>query len=124
MPGAIEQILDNILDNALAVSPAGSEISVTVDAGTTAHRLVTVDHGPGLSQGNKERARRRFWRGTSASAGSGSGSGLAIADALAAASGGRIELSDTPESGLTVTVTFPPGLPATGEPHPVEAARR
>jgi signal transduction histidine kinase len=111
VPGAIEQIIDNLLDNALAASPAGSTIEVTVSRGTETHRLVVGDRGPGLSDQDKERATRRFWRGDTTR--SGSGLGLAIATSLATASGGALTLGDNAGGGLAVTVGFPvePGPP-------------
>ena len=105
VPGAIEQILDNLLDNAIGVAPAGSTVTVTVIAGTTTHRLVVTDNGPGLSDDDKERATRRFWRGDSSRPGS--GLGLAIAASLARASGGSLGLADAAGGGLTVTVELP-----------------
>lgn len=109
VPGAIEQIIDNLLDNALAVSTPGSTIDVVLDGGadggTDGHRLVVRDHGPGLSDADKERATRRFWRGDTSRPGS--GLGLAIAASLARASGGDLTLGDTSGGGLAVTVDFP-----------------
>ena len=107
VPGAIEQILDNLLDNAIGVAPAGSTVTVTVIAGTTTHRLVVTDHGPGLSDDDKERATRRFWRGDTSRPGS--GLGLAIAASLARASGGSLSLADAPSGGLAVMVDLPRG---------------
>jgi signal transduction histidine kinase len=102
VPGAIEQILDNLLDNAIGMAPAGSTVTVTVTAGSTTHRLGVTDHGPGLSDHDKERATRRFWRGDTSRPGS--GLGLAIAASLARASGGSLSLADAPGGGLAVTV--------------------
>lgn len=107
VPGAVEQILDNVLDNALAVSPPGSHISVSVGptpAGETA--LTITDSGPGLDDDEKRSATQRFWRAPAATT-PGTGLGLAIAQALAEASGGRLELRDSPTGrGLQVTLTF------------------
>jgi signal transduction histidine kinase len=105
VPGAIEQIIDNLLDNALAVSTRGNTIEVVLDGDTVVHRLVVRDHGPGLSDADKERATRRFWRGDLTRPGS--GLGLAIAASLARASGGDLTLGDTSGGGLAVTVDFP-----------------
>jgi signal transduction histidine kinase len=105
VPGAIEQILDNLLDNAIGLAPAGSTITVTVEAGTTVHRLVVTDQGPGLSDDDKERATRRFWRSDTSRPGS--GLGLAIATSLAQASGGSLSLADATDGGLAVTVDLP-----------------
>lgn len=105
VPGAIEQILDNLLDNALAVSPPGSSVCVEVIDGDGVGELRVVDHGPGLEDHLKAHARRRFWRGDTTRPGT--GLGLAVVDTLASASGGRVALVDTPGGGLTVVVEFP-----------------
>lgn len=105
VPGAIEQILDNLIDNALGVAPAGSTITVTVESGPVVHRLVVADQGPGLSDADKERATKRFWRGDATRPGT--GLGLPIASALANSSGGSLTLTDAPGGGLVVTVEFP-----------------
>ncbi|TFH16242.1 MAG: HAMP domain-containing protein [Acidimicrobiales bacterium] len=103
--GAIEQILDNVLDNALLVSPEGAIVTVALDVAATSATVTIVDHGPGLSDADKRDAMRRFWRGDTSRPGT--GLGLAIVDALASASGGSATLSDTPGGGLTVTVVLP-----------------
>jgi len=108
VPGAVEQILDNALDNAFSAMPDGGEVSVIVRAGIESHTLRIVDHGPGLSADERAKATRRFWRGTSTSPGT--GLGLAIADALARASGGSLRLVDTPGGGLTVDLQLPPSV--------------
>jgi signal transduction histidine kinase len=104
VPGAIEQILDNVLDNALLVSPAGAMVGVELSETAEDATLRVVDHGPGLTDADKADATRRFWRGDTSTPGT--GLGLAIVEALARASGGVVELTDTPGGGLTVGVTF------------------
>jgi signal transduction histidine kinase len=104
-PGAIEQILDNALDNALNVSPAGGHISITISRAPTEQRLTIADQGPGLSDLDKDRALRRFWRGDNSTPGT--GLGLAIAQALALKSGGRLWLEDAPSGGLAVVLALP-----------------
>lgn len=105
VPGAIEQILDNLLDNAVRASPRGALVTVGIDEGTEVVALSIEDHGPGLNDADKAEAMRRFWRGDTTTPGT--GLGLAIVDALATASGGSTTLTDTDAGGLTVTVTFP-----------------
>ncbi|HUV19566.1 MAG TPA: ATP-binding protein [Ilumatobacteraceae bacterium] len=110
--GAIEQILDNLLDNALAVSTGGQRIDVEIDTGGESSRdgfvqLRVVDHGPGLDDAAKADAMRRFWRGDPTRPGT--GLGLAIVEMLATSSGGRAVLADTVGGGLTVIVEFPRG---------------
>lgn len=105
VPGAIEQILDNVLDNAIGIAPTGSTVSVDLVGGTDRHVLRITDQGPGLSDEDKDRALRRFWRGDSQRAGT--GLGLAIVEGLARASGGTVRLHDGAEGGLQVDVALP-----------------
>ena len=105
VPGGVEQILDNLIDNAVEVAPPGSRVSVSISRGTAAHELVVGDDGPGLSDEDKERALERFWRADRGAPGT--GLGLPIAAALAKASGGGLELRDGPSGGLSVRVTLP-----------------
>jgi signal transduction histidine kinase len=103
--GAVEQILDNLLDNALAVAPAGTPIEVQIAQRSDRAELSVADHGPGLPDGAKIDAMRRFWRGDTTRPGT--GLGLAIVDTLATTSGGRVRLTDTAGGGLTVIVELP-----------------
>ncbi|MGE0306806.1 MAG: ATP-binding protein [Acidimicrobiia bacterium] len=119
VPGAIEQILDNVFDNALGIAPPDTTVTITVEHGTVQHRLTITDEGPGLSDDDKDRALRRFWRGDTQRPGS--GLGLAIADGLARASGGSLTLHDGPTRGLRVVVTFPASTP--DQPHGHEQTR-
>jgi signal transduction histidine kinase len=105
LPGGVEQILDNLIDNAVEVAPPGSRVSVSISRGTVMHELVVGDDGPGLSDEGKERALERFWRADRGAPGT--GLGLPIAAALARASGGGLELRDGPSGGLSVRVTLP-----------------
>jgi signal transduction histidine kinase len=82
-----------------------------VRRGDSAHELAVLDEGPGLSDELKGRALDRFWRGDRSS--SGTGLGLPIAAALARASGGSLELRDSPEGGLAVVVSLPARKPST-----------
>jgi signal transduction histidine kinase len=103
--GAVEQILDNLIDNAVLASRAGSEVDVELSTTESVAIVSVIDHGPGLSDADKQDALRRFWRGDTTR--SGTGLGLAIVEALVSASGGSVSLSDTAGGGLTVTVELP-----------------
>ena len=102
--GHLEQILDNLLDNAIdAIGDEGGCVRVSVagtDQGTT---LTVADDGPGMTPQERSRAFLRFTTGTPG----GTGLGLAIVHRLVTANGGTIRLADTPGGGLTVELEFP-----------------
>jgi signal transduction histidine kinase len=104
VPGAIEQILDNLLDNALNASPEGATIATRVASSDGDATLTITDQGPGLTDEQKAMATQRFWRASPGTPGS--GLGLAIVESLTTASRGRLELADAPGSGLSVVVAF------------------
>jgi signal transduction histidine kinase len=95
----VEQIVDNLLANALEVSQAGSTITVRV-RGTELH---VVDQGPGLTRAQRERAFDRFWR---AGRGPGSGLGLPIARRLAELDGGAVELHEAAVGGIDAVLRY------------------
>ena len=105
VPGGVEQILDNLIDNAITAAPPGTHVSVAVVRGRAKQRFTIADEGPGLSDDLKARALDRFWRSDYSEPGS--GLGLPIAYALARASGGSLRLQDSPAGGLAVIVTLP-----------------
>lgn len=97
--GGVEQVLDNLIDNALHASPYGSTIELAVLPGDQWHRLVVSDQGPGLTDEAKIRATERFWSGDSKPAGS--GLGLAIVTSILEAGGGHLALEDGVSGGLS-----------------------
>jgi signal transduction histidine kinase len=101
--GHLEQILDNLIANALDVLPGGGAIWITAGAVGDRGKIVVADNGPGMSAQQQRVAFRRF----ATSNGGGTGLGLAIVDRLTVASGGTAALSDTPGGGLTVTIDLP-----------------
>jgi len=105
--GHLEQILDNLLANALDALDAGRQIQVSAVAVGGTARVTVADNGQGMSGEQQRAAFRRFASGRAG----GTGLGLAIVDRLATASGGSATMSDTPGGGLTVTVELPLELP-------------
>ncbi|MFC5728642.1 MULTISPECIES: sensor histidine kinase [Nocardioides] len=105
-PGHVEQVLDNVLANALAVSPDGAPIRLDVQGSQDRIVLEVHDEGPGLSAEEKERAFDRFWRGRGLTGRSGSGLGLAIVNQLMTDAGGGVVLDDTPTGGLCVRISW------------------
>lgn len=106
LPSAPEQLLDNLLDNALNVAPPHTTVAVTVTRSTSMVELRVLDRGPGLDADSRARAFDRFWRAPNAYAG-GTGLGLAIVRQLAEASGGSARLDDREGGGLSAEVTLP-----------------
>jgi signal transduction histidine kinase len=98
VPGAVAQVLDNLLANAIEVAPPGSDVQVSVCSGARYVDLHVVDAGPGLSEAERARAFDRFWRGRDGAPG-GSGLGLAIVAQLAASSGGDATLLPASDDG-------------------------
>ena len=97
--GAVEQIVDNYIDNALDVSEQGSELLVSALSQGRWIELHVVDRGPGLPEEDRVRAFERFWRGAEATP-DGTGLGLAIVHQLATASGGDVELRPAAAGGI------------------------
>ncbi|MGK2957038.1 MAG: sensor histidine kinase [Acidimicrobiales bacterium] len=106
-PGAIEQILDNLLANAIEVAPTGTTITLRAMSHMDIVKLHVIDQGPGMSDDQRQRAFDRFWRGSATTDTGGSGLGLAIVAQLAKESGGEAGLSPAPGSGLDAWVSFP-----------------
>ena len=104
-PGAIEETLDNLIDNAMKYAE-GSEITLSVVRGLHNVRVMVSDRGPGLSDEEIEHAQGRFWRGPTHQNKPGSGLGLAIVDALAAQSGAHFELRNSPDGGLEAALVL------------------
>ncbi|WP_435270224.1 sensor histidine kinase [Streptomyces sp. 1222.5] len=104
IPGALEQIIDNLVANALRVSPPGTTIALHRAPGTELH---VIDQGPGMSEADRDRAFDRFWR-SSDSHHDGTGLGLPIVRHLVHASGGDITLHPAPGTGLDAAVRLRP----------------
>lgn len=102
VPGAPEQMLDNLLDNALKVSPEGSKIVVSGVAHDDTVEIHVTDEGPGMSAEERVHAFDRFWRGDTSEGGT--GLGLAIVRELAQASGGEVVLDERPTGGLDAVI--------------------
>lgn len=107
-PGDLDQILDNLLSNAVEVSPAGSRIRVGLYRDGKGRPEVHVrDEGPGLPEEDRKRAFDRFWQGSARPSGH-SGLGLAIVQQLAGRNGLEVELRPARPTGLDAVVVLPP----------------
>jgi signal transduction histidine kinase len=106
VPGALEQIVDNFIDNALNASGPGNEITVSAVRDNGWAAIHVSDRGPGMPTDQLQHAFDRFWRAANADRG-GSGLGLAIVRQLAEASGGEVAVANRPGGGLDAIVRLP-----------------
>lgn len=104
VPGDLDQMLDNLIANAIDALDPGGRIEVRVER-LTGPRLEVhvIDDGPGMDEEDRTRAFDRFWQGPGSKGGH-SGLGLAIVAQLAARNGAAVELRQALPSGLDATV--------------------
>jgi two-component system sensor histidine kinase KdpD len=103
----IEQVLSNLIDNALAY--AGNDFPVEIDIAMRGNRDVLVsviDHGEGMQSDEITHIFEKFYR-ASGNGGPGLGLGLTLARGIVEAHGGKIWATHTPGGGLTVQFTLP-----------------
>jgi signal transduction histidine kinase len=105
-PGSVAQILRILLDNAVRVSPPGSEVTVELRS-SPAPALSVRDRGPGVPVNERELIFERFQRGRETGGDAGFGLGLAIGRELAERMSGRLVLADPGGVGATFTLELP-----------------
>jgi len=104
-PVRLQQILGNLVSNAVRHTPAGGRVAVAVDTAEPGWvRFTVTDSGPGFAAGQLPGLFDRFTKSESPA---GSGLGLAIARDLVAAHGGTIEAANRPEGGAVVSFRLP-----------------
>jgi len=107
VPGFLDQILDNLLANALEATPAGRAVRVHASNTGGMVEIHVVDEGRGMAEEERRRAFDRFWRGAGSARGTGSGLGLSIVRQLAGACGAEAELREAPGGGVDAVVRIP-----------------
>jgi signal transduction histidine kinase len=109
--GRTLQVVSNLLENAIRVSPRGGTVTIAVAPGEVA----VTDQGPGIPEEEIPRAFERFRLRARAGRGSpeGAGLGLAIVRELSEAMGGSVAVENLPAGGARFTVRLPaqPQLP-------------
>ena len=116
---ALDRILGNLVDNALAAAAPGGSVRIETRAVTDAAgvpgpaiALSVADDGPGFPPGGTVRAFERFYRGDPSRSGTGSGLGLSIVRELAIAHGGTAIAENLSPRGARVSVIMPVREPA------------
>jgi len=114
----LEQVLENLLGNALRYVPAGGTVAVRLasyEDGETRYKLVVEDDGPGIPGTDLPHLFERFYRAPSARAvrmnglADGSGLGLAIVREIVERHGGAVSASTREPQGLSIVVALPVG---------------
>jgi two-component system, OmpR family, sensor kinase len=106
----IHQAVQNLLANARTHTPAGTSITITVEASDVETTVAVHDDGPGLDSQTQEKIFERFFRADPSRArtsGEGSGLGLSIVDAIMKAHGGSVSVNSALGKGSTFTLHFP-----------------
>jgi two-component system, OmpR family, sensor histidine kinase TctE len=100
---AVGDAITNLVENGIAHSPSGGEVSVKVHPDG---RVAVIDHGCGVTPQDRERIFDRFWRGKNPKA-EGAGLGLAIVQEIMKAHSGGVTVQDNIGGGSIFTLLFP-----------------
>ena len=117
-PLRIEQVLTNLVDNAVKYSPPGSAIEVTVLAGPDSAEVAIRDHGMGIPREHRHRIFDRFFQAHVGEHASGMGLGLYISQKIVRHHGGTIRVEAPEDGGTRMIVSLPRRVPREGAPEP------
>lgn len=108
-PRGLRGVLTNLIQNAVAFSPEGSEICIKAERHEAHVEIAIMDQGPGVDPADIPRLLRPFEQGENALTrrAEGAGLGLPIVELLCTAMGGRLKLISAPGEGLTASVRLP-----------------
>lgn len=107
-PAALEQVLQNLISNAVKYSPRGAPVAVSVVHAPGEARISVKDRGRGLSPEEQGRLFAPFYRARPEDGeATGVGIGLVITRELVRLHGGKLELASAPGEGSTFTVVLP-----------------
>lgn len=115
----IQEVLINLVENALKYTPADSPILISAKAITGAAEIAVEDRGPGIEPAERERVFEKFYRGSTQGHAPGVGLGLAICRGMVDAHGGSIRIESVEPHGARFVITLPldPAPPGTGMTH-------
>jgi two-component system OmpR family sensor kinase len=108
-PQRLQQVVTNLVSNALTHTPAGTPIDVRVSIEGHSAVVTVADRGPGIDATTAARVFERFYRADESRSrtGGGSGLGLSIVAGLVAAHGGTVSVDQRPGGGAVFAVTIP-----------------
>jgi two-component system sensor histidine kinase KdpD len=106
-PIQIDQVITNLLENAMRFAPPGSEIRLTANVWHQQVEIRVSDQGPGIPPHERERVFEPFFKRDAGLGRGGTGLGLAIARAIVRAHGGGIRVEGTPGGGTAVVFDLP-----------------
>jgi len=107
----IEQVLINLIENALRYTLSGTNIDITVETLQQEVKISVADYGLGIPEGQEEHLFEKFYQANKEGAQSGVGLGLTICRAIVEAHGGSISVRNKPDSGAVFTFTLPNDQP-------------
>jgi signal transduction histidine kinase len=102
----VQQVLSNLVGNAIKFAPKGSAIRIAAAASAREVRFDVSDQGPGIAEEEAQHLFDRYWRG-GADGATGAGLGLYIAKGIVDAHGGRIWVETQAGAGATFCFTLP-----------------
>ncbi|MDD5033732.1 MAG: sensor histidine kinase KdpD [Methylococcaceae bacterium] len=113
----IEQVLINLLENAIRYTPEGSPLEIRAEASPFAVEIAVADRGPGIPKGRENLLFEKFYRVRQETAQSGVGLGLAICRAIVEVHGGTIRAENRSSGGAIFSFLIPlDHIPPTIEP--------
>lgn len=105
--GRLQQVLVNLLDNAIKYTPVGGVVEISAMEDTRETTITVKDTGPGISEHEIERIWERLYRGDQSRSQHGLGLGLSLVRAVMLAHKGTVEVRSEPGQGSTFVVRFP-----------------
>ncbi len=106
-PSSLDELVGNLVDNAVRYTPAGGTVTVEVDSLEGEAALSVSDTGPGISPEDLERIFEPFYRGSAQKNIPGTGLGLPIVKRITERHGGRVEVQTVLGKGSTFRVFLP-----------------
>jgi two-component system sensor histidine kinase KdpD len=103
----VDQVISNLLENAIKHTPEGTEITVSVRPQPSDVLVSVEDSGPGMPEQDLPQIFKPFYRGQNGAGAKGSGLGLAIARGIVEAHGGRIWAENRREGGARFVFSLP-----------------